>query len=454
MVFCCLITSFIMVKFINPPHPLGIKPFGNAFLACSNSRYNLGALASLSDELLLEICGFFSLTHLLHFGSLSKACYAFGSAEELWKNLVVRKAQSDCIWRGSWRKTALNMTDAEVAHIHIDNFYSDILYRPYMNAFIDLSGLPRDDTIPRLSNLSQDEFSTKWSNQPFILTEVVPKWSASHWDIDYLLEKHGDHIFRAECVDWKLRTYIDYLRNNQDESPLYLFDKGFVEKEGGTLGDDYQSPYEVFGRDYFEILGADRPDYRWLIIGPARSGSTFHKDPNGTSAWNAVITGAKFWIMFPPNQTPPGVFVTPDEAEVTSPSSIAEWVSGFLPEARRTGCLEGVCHAGEILHVPSGWWHLVVNLSESIAITQNFVPEAHLPKVLSFLKNKPDQISGFKDCKDAYEEFEKQLEHNFPEELARAKGKITASRGPKKHKWNQLRASETSMSFSFGFADE
>lgn len=42
------------------------------------------------------------------------------------------------------------------------------------------------------------------------------------------------------------------------------------------MADDFEVP-EYFREDYFAILGDERPDYRWLIIGPARSGSTFHK---------------------------------------------------------------------------------------------------------------------------------------------------------------------------------
>ena len=35
--------------------------------------------------------------------------------------------------------------------------------------------------------------------------------------------------------------------------------------------------------------------------------------------------------------------------------------------------IECICRAGEVVFVPNGWWHLVINLEESIAITQNYV---------------------------------------------------------------------------------
>lgn len=75
------------------------------------------------------------------------------------------------------------------------------------------------------------------------------------------------------------------MNNQRDESPLYLFDRSFVEKMELSVGRKIEGHYwipECFGEDFFATLGAERPDHQWLIIGPERSGSTFHKDPNAT----------------------------------------------------------------------------------------------------------------------------------------------------------------------------
>lgn len=174
------------------------------------------------------------------------------------------------------------------------------MHRPYFCAHIPLTpyakGIPECNEIPRLEDLSEHDFAAAWYGKPFILTSPVKEWPVyRQWTTDSLLEKYAGVKFRAEAVDWPLKTYVDYMNSSHDESPLYLFDRSFAEKmalkiSAGPADDADYWPPTCFGQDIFSVLGDQRPDHRWLIMGPERSGSTFHKDPNATSAWNAVIT--------------------------------------------------------------------------------------------------------------------------------------------------------------------
>ena len=454
-------------------HPLGIKPSGNAYTTVKNIKAAAGRLYSLPDEIVSRILELLDAYSLIRIGITCKFLYAFSRLEDLWKSFCVDAVSPSKTWQGRWRETYLNVPKEYFSVIDCSGLFSDVLYRPFLCAHTPLlpycSNIPSQNQITRLCDLPAQDFADNWTDKPFILTESIKQWPVyKQWAEDSMLKKYGDIEFRAEAIDWPLRTYVDYMNKNQDESPLYLFDRSFVEKMDLQVGKEQSGQYWpplCFGEDLFSVLGDQRPDFRWLIIGPERSGSTFHKDPNATSAWNAVLRGSKYWIMFPthPNAPPPpGVFVSEDQSEVTSPLSIAEWLLGFHAEARKTpGCKEGICHEGEVLHVPSGWWHLVVNLEPSIAITQNFVPEKHLPNVLDFLKNQPQSISGFgTDIKDVYELFVRKMGEQHPDLLERVMEGVKRVPDGRKRKWEQLISSERSNDttndgeFSFGFGGE
>lgn len=203
---------------------------------------------------------------------------------------VFRSPPLTITWRGTWYASYRNLPRTELSQIACRNLFSDVLHRPFLCAHSPLhryaANIPLQNDIPRLKNMSAAEFSSQWTNKPFILTEPVREWPAyRQWSTEDLLLKYGQAKFRAEAVHWPLKTYVEYMNDNHDESPLYLFDRSFVEKMniaiGKGPGSSYWSP-ECFGEDIFAVLSTQRPDSRWLIIGPERSGSTFHKDPNAT----------------------------------------------------------------------------------------------------------------------------------------------------------------------------
>ncbi|KAL8243742.1 hypothetical protein R6Q59_010000 [Mikania micrantha] len=443
-------------------HPLGVKPSGNALTSKTNLQMAMGSLAMLPDSIILLLFEFLDVPSLVNIGFTCRACFAYSTYDSLWRDLTINNLPSDFKWRGSWRASHRKLSTAELPQVDCSCLFADALYRPFQCSQVPLepfvTRIPKANQIARMHDLSLDDFSQHWTDKPFILTQPVRRWKVfQEWDEITLLERYAGTTFRAEAIDWPLRTYIEYMNNNIDESPLYLFDKAFVEKMGLIVGaGGAYDPPECFREDLFTLLSKQRPDHRWLIVGPERSGSTFHKDPNATSAWNAVIRGSKYWIMFPNSIIPPGVYMSEDQSEVTSPLSIAEWLLIFHDEARNTpGCIEGICGEGEILHVPSGWWHLVVNLEPVTAITQNFVPRSHVRAAVHFLKHKSDQVSGFPDdVHDPYSLFMQKLEEARPEIF-----ESLQATSDRKRKWEEVVGAKSEdvlqeKGFSFGFGDD
>ncbi|XP_031501689.1 arginine-specific demethylase JMJ22 isoform X1 [Nymphaea colorata] len=443
----------------------GVQPLGNLLLAQSsfNSRdIGLGNLCVLTDESILDILGLLGAKDLCMLSLVSRAFYVFSNHDPLWRNLVLEEFKGRFSFTASWKHTYVSTVSSSCSlaqlgrGLQVRSFYSDYLFQSWLCANIELKQEWLEvDNIERRNDLSIEDFILQFEkpNKPVLLCGCLSNWAAlKKWDRDYLMEKAKDVDFSVGPVDMSLQSYYKYADSVNEERPLYLFDPRFVEKVP-SLSEDYEVPV-YFREDLFSLLGDERPDFRWLIIGPARSGSSFHIDPNSTSAWNAVVRGSKKWILFPPDIVPPGVHPSDDGVEVACPVSILEWFMNFYEQTKqwKRRPIECICKAGEVMFVPNGWWHLVINLEDSIAITQNYVSRRNLLNVLDFLKspNAKDLVSGTRDRVNLYHKFRDAYEASFPGSIKELMLEDEAKKAKKTSFWDSVMDAKVG-SFKFGF---
>lgn len=268
---------------------------------------------------------------------------------------------------------------------------------------------------------------------PVMITGFADKWPAfTKWRYQDLIQgPYRDAMLKAGEDDdgyslkIRLKYYLQYMHSQKDDSPVYLFDSHFDTNPDckGMIDDFTVPPY--FGDDLFNLMGDKRrPPHRWFLIGPERSGTTMHIDPLGTSAWNALLSGHKRWLLMKPGLAKKAV-KRPDLKLPEDDNEGITWFCHTLPRIRaeeeqkaregRTdellGLTEFIQYPGEIIYVPGDWWHGVVNLDDTIACTQNFAGVNHFTRVWRRTR------SGRRHMSRRYLEV---LQRNFPPLFERA----------------------------------
>lgn len=225
------------------------------------------------------------------------------------------------------------------------------------------------------------------------------------WTFSNLLERFHNVNWRFSDIHGEMmgfETYAKYISQAEglmDDSPLAIYDSEFGDLSSPThqLIHEYQVP-ECFSPCLFELaedienfsVNSDdeddelsynactsRPPYRWVLIGPERSGTGMHVDPLWTNAWVAVLQGKKRWMLFPPETPLHKIGIEKGKPQMNS----ATWYSKFYDKVTSAKWpiewrpYEVLQNPGEIVFVPNGWPHLVVNLELTVAVTHNYASE-------------------------------------------------------------------------------
>lgn len=266
------------------------------------------------------------------------------------------------------------------------------------------------------------------ANTPRLFRNLCKSWKCirdNTWEVATLKDKYRNSIFSCgtsphddnDPVLVRLGSFIEdfveinpkIITHDQLFQRPYIFDPAF-EVDCPNLTNDYYIPSVFSERDALNLIEEKfKPDYRWFLIGGFGSGSSLHVDPCHTSAWNAVVTGRKLWITVDPNIKKKFPKCDISKLQIVAQESIFHQLqiddsgkqyfgqdlwkirddlvlaiiqgsSDNRMEVNDAGDLIEVFvqGPGEVLYIPSLWYHAALNIAPTVAITHNFVEHSKI----------------------------------------------------------------------------
>ncbi|KAH8081707.1 hypothetical protein JL720_8830 [Aureococcus anophagefferens] len=434
-----------------PAHPEGVEPQGQLFVepesvrvaAATFRRAGLGVVARLDDALIVAALEHLDETSLATLAGASRVFGAFARFDELWKARCLRRSDGGLLppWRGSWHATVVAAGGAPTRRgrprgSSATSSTGRTSWRTRRAPSAPRQRAPRCGACATFQNStappSRERFEAD-GGSPVVLEGLGEDAVASGaWTAAALEARYGDRVYHAGGVNFRLADYLRYGASNADDPPFYVFDP-----------------------------------------------TSWHTDPNSTSAWNLTLEGSKRWLFFPPTVTPPGVrpSVDGDGDNYLAPVSNAEWArAGFYEEcAAHPRFLECQTKPGDVVYVPRGWWHMVLNLAPvTVAVSHHFVSPSGLPNVLKRLRDTPEHVSGVerhlgdddRGPKRARTDGDKRaaagsrlhdalvaaLERERPGALADAEAVLARAAATARPRWRSLVPEAKPAAFAFSFA--
>ena len=271
--------------------------------------------------------------------------------------------------------------------------------------------------------------------EPFMLHNTpctFGSWISDNWparklwvspdgtpDLEYLLETFGHckasvtnfivDSLESECKEQTISEFISYWKklcrsdnSTRDfpakdfhELPHYMKDWHFAKNSPS------QSVYDVpelFSDDWLNRYWKSRKDvdddYIFSYFGPAGSYTPFHADVFRSYSWSINVCGYKKWLI-----------VYPGEELKLGPT---------YPLNVEQQCVErNVKHKilvqgpGQGIFVPSGWWHQVLNIADTISINHNWANFHCVPKMWHYLTSELCLVEReISDCRHLMDDVE------------------------------------------------
>ncbi|KAK0397382.1 hypothetical protein QR680_002107 [Steinernema hermaphroditum] len=145
-------------------------------------------------------------------------------------------------------------------------------------------------------------------------------------------------------------------------------------------------------------------DYRFVYIGVRETWTRFHCDVMNSYSWSANVCGRKLWYFVPAGG---------EEHFRTGKETYAADIREYRDRWQKAGVIEVIQEEGEIVFVPSSWFHQVHNLEDTISINHNFINSSNVDMALSAIQKRIQEIvAEIEDSRNMFtdEEFVTQVQ--------------------------------------------
>ena len=204
---------------------------------------------------------------------------------------------------------------------------------------------------------------------------------------------HGSAYIVLWCVAYY--TYNTHTTTEQDLFPLFFLSPGArCSASAGKMNSGHACAPSILMR-WTSVRASTlpmnskrhHPRLRQFILGPVLSGAHFHFHG---SAWNGLVFGLKLWVLVPPHAAfcaalhplqwiveftnDFNAFGSRRDSTSSTSSGGSGNTTGTTGTTGNTLPLLVLQRPGEIVFVPEGWGHAVLNLADSIGVATEFWP--------------------------------------------------------------------------------
>ena len=185
---------------------------------------------------------------------------------------------------------------------------------------------------------------------------------------------HQDNV-QDRMMSTKLATFLKNVNQNSQSAWAYLQDEFFLPRHRELLAACPPLPAFLAEQDLFSLMPPVlRPRNATLLWGGRYSRSKLHVDRYNWTGTNLVLRGEKFFRLIPPGRHDRHFQATTTRCDSAlqcvayeSPTDLFESVPEAVP------LWEAKLSSGDVLIIPSGWWHQAVNLGNTIALASGLI---------------------------------------------------------------------------------